>query len=45
MGHESMCMHKEYQPYDCSSEGGGRERMQSAEKQQEQKRQCPFLYF
>lgn len=27
MGHESMCMHKEYQPYDFLSEcGGGGER-------------------
>ena len=27
MGHESMCMHKEYQPYDCWSErvAGGRQ--------------------
>lgn len=22
MGHENMCMHKEYKPYDCSSAGG-----------------------
>lgn len=47
MGHENMCMHKEYKPYDCSSAGGqagrGRVRTQSAEKEQEQKRLSCFI--